>query len=91
MEDLSLQNQNYRPYRDEKTDILPHVSDEDCDVQQGSGTNTIKPEVIRKKVKQSLTKKRQKARKTKRGEAGVVTRKRRENHSVIKESRNGIW
>jgi hypothetical protein len=51
----------------------------------------MQPEVIRKKVKQSLAKKQQKARRTKRGEAGVVTRKRRENRSTIKQSGDGIW
>jgi hypothetical protein len=51
----------------------------------------MEPEVIRKKVKQSLAKKQQKARRTKRGEAGVVTRKRRENRSAIEQSDDGIW
>ena len=51
----------------------------------------MEPEVIRKKVKQSLAKKQQKARRTKRGEASVETRKRRENHSAIKQSRDSIW
>ena len=58
---------------------------------EGSGTSIMGPAVIRKKVKQSLGKKQQKARRTKRGEASVVTKQRRENRSAIKQSTNDIW
>ena len=88
LEDLSQQNQTYQPYRDENPD--PQTSEEKHN-HQGTGASTMEPEVIRKKVKQSLAKKQQKARRTKRGEAGVVTRKRRENRSAIEQSDDGIW
>lgn len=93
LEELSQKNQSYRPYRDKKNQTVDEICSDEKDwrVPEGSGGGGMEPAMIRKKVKQSLAKKQQKARKTKRGEAGVVTRKRRENRSVIKQSSDGIW
>ena len=95
LEELSQRNRSLRPYRDQKPDGHSQTSEEkhdlDRDPHQKTGAKIMEPEMIRKKVKQSLAKKQQKARRTKRGEAGVVTRKRRENRSAIQQSRDGIW
>ena len=91
-ENLSQENQSYRPYRDSTAGTQePRSYEDDRGIQEEAGPNTMEPALIRKKVKQSLAKKQQKARRTKRGEAGVVTRKRRENRSAIKQSSEGIW
>ena len=93
LEDAKPENQTYRPFRDKNPDAPAQASDEEYQSNkvEETGTSTMRPEMIRKKVKQSLAKKQQKARRTKRGEAGVVTRKRRENRSAIKQSGDGIW
>ena len=92
LEDLSRQNQSYRPYRDESCrSVDEDVELEERDVEHSAGTGIMEPAMIRKKVKQSLARKQQKARRTKRGEAGVVTRQRRENKNAIKQSSGEIW
>lgn len=93
LEELSQQNQSYFPHRDDKTRTVDEISDGKNvgRVSEGTGDSVMEPAMIRKKVKQSLAKKQQKARRTKRGEAGVVTRKRREHRSAIKQSSDDIW
>ena len=88
LEDLSEQNHGFRPYRDEQP--IDSVSME-SNINRPMERNTINPETIRKKVKQSIAKKQQKARRTKRGEAGLVTSKSRNQHSVIKQDIDGFW
>lgn len=81
------------PYRDQKNQTINEVTNDNEDIVEAerSGSSVMEPEMIRKKVKQSLGKKQQKARRTKRGEAGVVTRKRRENRCVVEQNSDGIW
>lgn len=91
LEELSQQNQAYLPYRDEKEDKVSNDKGDIIVAERCGASAVMDPHIIRKKVKQSLAKKQQKARKTKKGEAGVVTRKQRENRCVVEESSDGIW
>lgn len=92
-EELSDRNQSYLPYRDQKKQTMNEMASGNGDtvVAERSGASAMEPELIRKKVRQSLAKKQQKARRTKRGEAGIVTSKRRENRSVVEQNDDGIW
>ncbi|XP_078421839.1 serine/threonine-protein kinase RIO2 [Cetorhinus maximus] len=90
--DLSTQNKEFRPFRNELS--LMHTNEHRQRTtsvsSEGSllSTSTIPPDVIKRKVKQQLTKQ-QKAsirRRLQKGEANIYTKQRRENMQTIKWS-----
>lgn len=85
LEDLSNLNRSHRPYRDNLDDDYTV----DCDVESTTSTNFDAAEV-RKRVKKSLVKKQQASRRKKKGEAGAVTRIRREKKDDVKQSVNAF-
>lgn len=85
LEDLSVQNKDYRPYRD----LICNKNSVDDDVISNTSqsvTSSIAKADIRKRVKKSVAKKQRAMHRTKRGEAGLVTRARRENRDTVKQS-----
>ncbi|XP_070542209.1 uncharacterized protein [Ptychodera flava] len=90
MEDLSVQNSQHRPFRDEaskpRTRSSPSMSSTTSEA-------TIRPDVIKNKVKRNLLKKQkdQRRRRVAKGEASVTTRKRRDHADTIKHSWSGDW
>lgn len=84
LEDLSNLNRSHRPYRD-TTDLLPSDVTMDDDTQSVA-SSSFDPAEVRKRVKRSLVKKQQAARRQKKGEAGAVTRARRERKDDVNQS-----
>ncbi|XP_067885852.1 serine/threonine-protein kinase RIO2 [Heterodontus francisci] len=90
--DLSTQNKEFRPFRNEQS--LMHTNEHRQRTTSVSSvgsllsTSTIPPDVIKRKVKQQLSKQ-QKAtirRRLQKGEANIYTKQRRENMQTIKWS-----
>ena len=89
LEDLSTRNKDHRPYRDVTCNNNEDSNSDDDDVNTSpspAGTSTIAAADVRKRVKKTVGKKHRAMRRTKRGEAGVVTRARRENRDTVKQS-----
>uniref|UniRef100_UPI00398F751B serine/threonine-protein kinase RIO2 n=1 Tax=Pristiophorus japonicus TaxID=55135 RepID=UPI00398F751B len=90
--DLSTQNKEFRPFRDELS--LMHTNEHrqrttsESSVGSLLSTSTIPPDVIKRKVKQQLTKQQKTAirRRLQKGEANIYTKQRRENMQTIKWS-----
>ena len=88
LEDLSTRNKDHRPYRD-----VTCNNNENSDVEDDVISNinqSVRPSIaeadIRKRVKKTVTKKQRALRRTKRGEAGLVTHSRREKRDTVKQS-----
>ena len=88
LEDLSNLNRTHRPYRDTLDESIT-CSTLDDDMEQ-SPSSSFDVAEVRKRVKKSLVKKQQMARRKKKGEAGAVTRARRENKDDVKDSINAL-
>ncbi|XP_060700295.1 serine/threonine-protein kinase RIO2 [Hemiscyllium ocellatum] len=90
--DLSAQNKEFRPFRNELS--LMHVNEHRQRTTSLSSagslmsTSTIPPDVIKRKVKQQLSKQQKTVirRRLQKGEANVYTKQRRENMQTIKWS-----
>lgn len=83
LEDLSHLNRSHRPYRDNPDMPSSDITMED-DVE--SATTSIDAAEVRKRVKQSLMKKQHASRRKKKGEAGAITRARRERKDDVNQS-----
>ncbi|GCB68455.1 hypothetical protein scyTo_0005303 [Scyliorhinus torazame] len=89
---LSTQNKEFRPFRNELS--LMHTNEHRQRTTSVSSvgsllsTSTIPPDVIKRKVKQQLTKQQKAAtrRRLQKGEANIYTKQRRENIQTIKWS-----
>ncbi|XP_059825434.1 serine/threonine-protein kinase RIO2 [Hypanus sabinus] len=88
--DLSAHNKEFKPFRDESMDSCGHRQRTTSVSSAGSllSTSTIPPDVIKRKVKQQLTKQQKAAtrRRLQKGEANIYTKQRRENMQTIKWS-----
>ncbi|XP_038661144.1 serine/threonine-protein kinase RIO2 isoform X2 [Scyliorhinus canicula] len=92
---LSSQNKEFRPFRNELS--LMHTNEHRQRTTSVSSvgsllsTSTIPPDVIKRKVKQQLTKQQKAAtrRRLQKGEANIYTKQRRENIQTIKWSAEG--
>ncbi|XP_072439570.1 serine/threonine-protein kinase RIO2 isoform X2 [Chiloscyllium punctatum] len=90
--DLSAQNKEFRPFRNELS--LIHVNEHRqrttslSSVGSLMSTSTIPPDVIKRKVKQQLSKQQKTVirRRLQKGEANIYTKQRRENMQTIKWS-----
>ncbi|GCC30563.1 hypothetical protein chiPu_0009014 [Chiloscyllium punctatum] len=90
--DLSAQNKEFRPFRNELS--LMHVNEHRqrttslSSVGSLMSTSTIPPDVIKRKVKQQLSKQQKTVirRRLQKGEANIYTKQRRENMQTIKWS-----
>ncbi|XP_043558785.1 serine/threonine-protein kinase RIO2 [Chiloscyllium plagiosum] len=90
--DISAQNKEFRPFRNELS--LMHVNEHRqrttslSSVGSLMSTSTIPPDVIKRKVKQQLSKQQKTVirRRLQKGEANIYTKQRRENMQTIKWS-----
>ncbi|XP_032873249.1 serine/threonine-protein kinase RIO2 [Amblyraja radiata] len=95
--DLSTQNKEFKPFRDELLDSHDHRQRTTSVSSTGSfwSTSTIPSDVIKRKIKQQLTKQQKCAsrRRLQKGEANVYTKQRRDNMQTIKWSVDpeNIW
>lgn len=102
-EDLSCRNKQFRPFRNEHS--LEHVNSHiensrgtrprsSDSVSSTVSTCSVNPELVKARVRRQMkqTQKQQEARRIrKRGEAGVVTKLRRDNRDNIKASLSPDW
>ncbi|XP_077988855.1 serine/threonine-protein kinase RIO2-like isoform X2 [Glandiceps talaboti] len=89
--DLSAMNAQYRPFRDRQEQPRTRSSDS---ISSTVSEATIRPDVIKEKVKRNLIKKQkrdQRRRIIAKGEAKVVNQKRREHSDTIKHSLSDSW
>ncbi|XP_072137422.1 serine/threonine-protein kinase RIO2 [Mobula birostris] len=88
--DLSAHNKEFKPFRDESMDSCGRRQRTTSVSSAGSllSTSTIPPDVIKRKVKQQLTKQQKAAtrRRLQKGEANIYTKQRRETMQTIKWS-----
>ncbi|XP_051875604.1 serine/threonine-protein kinase RIO2 isoform X2 [Pristis pectinata] len=88
--DMSTHNKEFKPFRDEWMDSHERRERTTSVSSAGSllSTSTIPPDVIKRKVKQQLTKQQKAAtrRRLQKGEANIYTKQRRENMQTIKWS-----
>ncbi|XP_078252576.1 serine/threonine-protein kinase RIO2 [Rhinoraja longicauda] len=95
--DLSIQNKEFKPFRDELLDSHEHRQRTTSVSSTASflSTSTIPPNVIKRKIKQQLTKQQKSTsrRRLQKGEANVYTKQRRDNMQTIKWSADteNIW
>ena len=100
LEDLSLQNKEYRPFRDESSHdhVNEHLVKAETSWSQNSDSvssaKSMDPTLIKRMVKSQAKRKEAKQfarRVRKSGEAAVVTKARRENWDTIKQSTGPDW
>ena len=100
LEDLSLQNKEYRPFRDEASQLhinehlLKGETSRSRHSDSVSSASSMDPALIKRKVKSQAKKReaRQFARRVRKsGEAAVVTKARRDNWDNIKQSTGPDW
>ncbi|KAI8483298.1 Serine/threonine-protein kinase RIO2 [Branchiostoma belcheri] len=95
LEDLSMANRSQRPFRDSSSQSKPmsHRTRSSHSVSSTVSQATMDKDYVRAKVKQSLAKKKKAVQKRRllKGEAGAVTRTRRENRDNIKQSLSSVW
>ncbi|XP_069748317.1 serine/threonine-protein kinase RIO2 isoform X2 [Narcine bancroftii] len=89
--DLSNQNKEFKPFRDELSWDSREHRHRTISVSSAASlltTSTIPPDVIKRKIKQQLTKQQKTAmrRRLQKGEANIYTQQRRENMQTIKWS-----
>ena len=88
---LKTINKSYQPFRDDNDDTRSVRS---VRTYASSSGSTIAPDVIKKRVKASLEKKKRSA-ETRRirakGDANAVTRSRRDNRHEIDASKDAFW
>lgn len=96
LDDLAIDNKG-RPFHDKPDNLASHAIAATSPCNSLSSTTSrstiMEPEKVRAKVKRSLLKKQKKDQRRimAKGEAAVVTRKRRENMDNIKQSTSGFW
>ncbi|XP_078618759.1 serine/threonine-protein kinase RIO2-like [Branchiostoma floridae x Branchiostoma japonicum] len=95
LQDLSMANRSQRPFRDASSQSQPvsHRTRSSPSMSSSVSQATMDREYVRAKVKQSLVKRKKAVQKRRllKGEAGAVTRTRRENRDNIKQSLSSVW
>ncbi|XP_066273198.1 uncharacterized protein [Branchiostoma lanceolatum] len=94
LEDLSMANRSQRPFRDSsQSKPTSHRTRSSLSMSSSVTQATLDKDYVRAKVKQSLAKKKKAVQKRRliKGEAGAVTRTRRENRDNIKQSLSSVW
>ncbi|CAH1253887.1 RIOK2 [Branchiostoma lanceolatum] len=94
LEDLSMANRSQRPFRDSsQSKPTSHRTRSSLSMSSSVSQATLDKDYVRAKVKQSLAKKKKAVQKRRliKGEAGAVTRTRRENRDNIKQSLSSVW
>ena len=98
LEDLSLANREYKPFRNEES--MEHVNthlhsrQRTSDSMCSNMSSVMSPDLVKEKVKRQMksAKQKQQARRIRKsGEASLVTRKKRETQNDIKQSMGAVW